>query len=101
MAISFNKKQEQDTVVLQIIGRVDGIGSKALDNELKELTSSAESITLDFAEVKYVSSAGLRVLLNTYKVLSKTGGTLTFINVSESIKEVFEMTGFVEFLNLG
>ena len=55
MAISFNKKQAQGTVVLQIIGRVDGVGSKALDTELKALIDSAEEITLDFAEVKYVS----------------------------------------------
>ena len=101
MAISFNRQQEANAVVLQIIGRVDGTGSKELDNELKQLTEVANNVILDFEEVKYVSSAGLRVLLNTYKTLSKKNGTLAFKNVSESIKEVFEMTGFVEFLNLG
>ncbi|GHU47579.1 anti-sigma factor antagonist [Clostridia bacterium] len=101
MAISFNRKREQDAVILQISGRVDGVGSKALDIELKDLTEAENILILDFEEVKYVSSAGLRVLLNAYKVLSKKDGKISFINVSEAIREVFEMTGFVEFLNLG
>ena len=54
-------------------------------------------LTLDFKEVNYVSSAGLRALLSLHKVMMKQGG-MKLVNVNEEVCDVFEVTGFDEIL---
>ena len=63
--------------------------SKLLDAEL----SGMEQLTLDFAECDYVSSAGLRVLLGTFKQMKASGGDMRLTNVGEGFMEVLENTG--------
>ncbi|MBQ2738863.1 MAG: STAS domain-containing protein [Oscillibacter sp.] len=68
----------------------------------KELSAQLEGVTeliLDFAELSYVSSAGLRVLLSTQKVMNKQG-KMILRHVNENIMEVFEITGFVDILTI-
>ncbi|MDR2738985.1 MAG: STAS domain-containing protein [Treponema sp.] len=57
-------------------------------------------IQLDFKQLVYVSSAGLRVLLLGEKTAKAKGGTMRLVNVSPEIQEIFEMTGFSEILNI-
>ena len=54
-------------------------------------------LILDFADVNYVSSAGLRVLLSLHKLMMAKGG-MKLINVNEEVCDVFEVTGFDEIL---
>ena len=58
----------------------------------KELVG-VQALTLDFAECDYVSSAGLRVLLGTYKKLKASGGTMDLDNVGENVMDVLQNTG--------
>jgi anti-sigma B factor antagonist len=83
----------------EISGRVDTTTSPALENELKESFDKCENMILDFANVEYISSAGLRVLLAAHKTMSKKGG-MKIRNVSEDIMEIFEVTGFSEILDI-
>jgi anti-sigma B factor antagonist len=55
--------------------------------------SECSAIILDFAQLDYLASAGIRVLMATQKKLKALGGTLTILNAAESIMEVFEVTG--------
>ena len=80
-----------------ICGRVDTTTAPALEKELKESFDNCDSLVLDFAEVEYISSAGLRVLLSAQKVMGKKGG-MKLINVSNDINEIFEVTGFSDIL---
>lgn len=80
-----------------IYGRVDTTTAPALEKELKENFDNCDSLVLDFAEVEYISSAGLRVLLSAQKVMGKKGG-MKLINVSNDINEIFEVTGFSDIL---
>lgn len=66
------------------------------------LRSSIDGVTalnLDFAQLEYISSAGLRVLLSAQKVMKKQG-TMVIRNVNATIMEVFEVTGFSDILTL-
>jgi anti-sigma B factor antagonist len=67
--------------------------------ELKDALVGLSALTLDFAELEYISSAGLRVLLSAHKVMSKQG-KMVICHVNETIHEVFEVTGFTEILTL-
>ena len=67
-----------------------------LDGELP----GVQALTLDFAECNYVSSAGLRVLLATFKRMRAANGSTSFANVSEDIMEVFEITGLARVFGL-
>ena len=59
----------------------------------------ANELTMDFAKLDYISSAGLRVLLSAHKAMSKKGG-MKVVNVNEVVKEVFEVTGFADILDI-
>ncbi len=92
-------KNVQDGVLnVAIEGRLDTNTARELDEALAEETAVHDNIVLDFAKLQYVSSAGLRVLLKTQKQMKGKAFSLT--NVSQSIMEVFEITGFVDFLNI-
>ncbi len=95
--MDIKKSMENGVLTVSVIGRVDTTTAPTLETELKNNMSGCDSLVLDFAQVEYISSAGLRVLLSAHKVMSKKGG-MKLINVSEDIAEIFEVTGFSDFL---
>ena len=92
-------KKNADELVLEITGRLDTITAPALDKTINENLGEIKSLILDFKNVEYISSAGLRVLLSTQKNLQQKG-TMKLKNVREEVMEVFEMTGFADILNI-
>ena len=70
--------------------------SALLDKELPGI----QALTLDFAECDYVSSAGLRVLLATFKKMKAAGGSMSFANVGKGLMDVFQITGLVDVFGL-
>lgn len=93
------KNEEGAKLVVSIIGRLDTTTAPALENELKRSLDGITELVLDFKELEYVSSAGLRVLLAAQKVMSKQG-EMKITNVNDDIMEVFEITGFVDILTI-
>ncbi len=91
--------KENDAVRLALAGRLDTITAPQLDEALRALEASSD-IILDFAELSYLSSAGLRVLLSAHKRAMTSGGCLRIRNANESVLEVFDITGFSDFLAL-
>ncbi|WP_310600531.1 STAS domain-containing protein [Desulfobulbus sp.] len=91
--------QENDALHLALNGRLDTTTSPQLDEAIRALAASSNLI-LDFAQLSYLSSAGLRVLLSAQKRAMSSGGSLRIRNANESILEVFELTGFSDFLTL-
>lgn len=81
--------------LVSLSGRLDTVTAPQFEEFINENIFKMGTLTLDCAELEYVSSAGLRVLLSAQKRL-KDGMKLT--NVCELIMEVFEMTGFVDIL---
>jgi len=94
-----NRNKRNDELFLELGGKIDTITAPLLEAELKKEINETKFITLDFKNVEYVSSAGLRVLLNIHKLLMKDG-KLVLINVNQTIQEVLDMTGFSSILNI-
>lgn len=85
---------------VRLIGRLDSSAAVEAEKILLQLSERFEILTLDFMELDYLSSAGLRILKILYTVMTKKGGTLELKNVNGMVMEVFEMTGFASFLNI-
>lgn len=96
--MSFLAKIENDNTIA-LTGRLDSISAPVLEEKIMALLPSISSLTLDIAKLEYISSAGLRVILKAQKALEKKDG-LKLINVPTSIKEVFDITGFLDFLTI-
>ena len=97
MTIEIKRNTESTTV--ELCGRLDTTTAPALDKTLNDDLKDVNNLVLDFKELEYVSSAGLRVLLAAQKRL-KNSGEMKLINVSEEVMEVFEMTGFSDILTI-
>ena len=82
-----------------VSGRLDTTTAPQLEDEFKQNMAGVESLILDFAALEYLSSAGLRVLLSTQKVMNKQG-KMVIKNVNETINEIFEVTGFIDILTV-
>lgn len=97
--LNMNKTVENGKVIFALDGRLDTITAPELENELKASLGGVNELTLDLAGLEYISSAGLRVLLSTQKIMNKQG-RMMIRNVSETIMEIFEVTGFSDILTI-
>lgn len=93
------KKGEGSSIEVAVDGRLDTVTAPQLENELKNILDGVESLVLNFENLAYVSSAGLRVILGAQKIMNRQG-TMKIINVNPEIMEVFEITGFNEILTV-
>ncbi len=98
--MNINKTQKDGKLVFLLDGRLDTTTAPKLQDLLIPAFDEAKEIALDFHNLAYVSSAGLRVLLMGQKEAKKREGSMTVCGVSEEIMEVFEMTGFAEMLTI-
>lgn len=97
--MTISTKQNGTNLEIALEGRLDTVTAPELEAELKKTMGKAETLTLDFENLAYISSAGLRVLLSAHKAMSGKGG-LRVINVNEIVREVFDVTGFADILNI-
>lgn len=93
------KQSEGTALHLALEGRLDTTTAPQLEGELKASLNGVTALELDFAKLEYLSSAGLRVLLSAQKVMNKQG-TMVIRHVNDTIREVFEVTGFLDILTL-
>lgn len=80
-------------------GRLDTNAASQFENALKENLRGVSELELDFAQLVYISSAGLRVLLAAIKLMKKQG-TMVVRNVNDMVMEVFEITGFADMMTI-
>lgn len=91
------KEIKESAMNVALEGRLDTTTAPELEAELQ--LEGITELVLDFEKLDYVSSAGLRVLLATQKVMNRQGSML-IRNVNEGIMEIFEITGFVDILTI-
>ena len=87
-------------VELRLEGRLDTAAAPAVQDNLMRIAEEYGELELNFAQLSYISSAGLRILLMLQKQVNRTGRRLWLTNVSPAILEVFEMTGFGSILQI-
>lgn len=92
------KNQNGTELTISVKGRLDTTTAPQLEAEMATLAGVTD-LTLDFSELEYISSAGLRVLLSMQKTMNKQG-KMTVRNICEDIREVFEITGFSDILTI-
>jgi len=84
-----------DVLVIKAVGRLDSVSSpKFSKRALSLIDSDNKKIVMDFSKLNYISSASLHVLLMITKKLKSIGGKVTLAALQETVKEVFEMSGF-------
>ena len=94
-----NKTKDGTRMTVALEGRLDTTTAPDLEQSLKDELAGLTELTLDFEKLDYISSAGLRVLLSTQKIMSKRG-TMVVTHVNEMVMEVFEVTGFSDILTI-
>lgn len=99
VAIMSLKIEKRNTDTLALVGRLDTVTATELETEISAILPTVESLVLDMEKLEYISSAGLRVILKTQKALTQKAG-LKLINVSDDVREVFDITGFLDFLTI-
>ena len=97
MTIEQNKSGTELTLALT--GRLDTTTAPELEAALQQSLSGITSLTFDMAGLEYISSAGLRVLLSAQKEMNRQG-KMTVRGANETIREVFDITGFADILTI-
>ena len=94
-------EKSENYTVINLIGRLDTNTAGILENKLTELFDNNEKfIILNFKDLDYLSSAGLRVLLAAQKRINSINGDMILKNVNNDAMEVFSITGFTEILKI-
>ena len=92
-------KKEAKSLMLKIAGRLDTTSAPEMEKAVKENISGVEKLIIDMEKLEYISSAGLRVLLSAQKTMNGQG-SMKVIHVSDTIMEIFEITGFNEIMTI-
>jgi Anti-anti-sigma regulatory factor (antagonist of anti-sigma factor) len=99
MEVIINKENNVSTV--RLIGRLDTPASQDVAQELEPLMADASgTIVLDCSEMGYISSSGLRIFLSLRKAAASRGGKVIVRNISDDIRQVFMMTGFLNLFEI-
>ena len=98
--LQIKKTVTDGKAILALAGRLDTLTSPELDAAVKETAPKVDELILDLAELEYISSAGLRVLLTAQKAMA-VRGKMTVLNPNETVAEIFEVTGFSDILTVG
>ena len=93
------KVSEGSALTIYLGGRLDAVTALQLDKDLNATLNGVDDLTVDLADLEYISSAGLRMLLKTQKRMDKQGA-MRIRNIRENVREVLDMTGFSGFLTL-
>ncbi len=92
--------REGNTLTIQIVGRLNTGTAPELDKNLASSLDGVSHLVLDLKGLDYISSAGLRVILSAQKTMTRKKGTLVVRDIKPEVYDVFEMTGFVDFLTI-
>jgi stage II sporulation protein AA (anti-sigma F factor antagonist) len=94
--MEFQTRKEANATIVTITGRLDAVTTPDYEKRVRALIEGGDNcFVVDFGQLDYISSAGLRGLLVTAKLLKASGGTIRFANVGGNVRSVFDMSGFV------
>ena len=97
--MTIDKVQDGAKLTVKVSDRLDTTTAPELEDDLKASLEGIEDLTMDFSDLEYISSAGLRVLLSAQKIMNKQG-SMVVTGVNSTIMEIFEVTGFSDILTI-
>lgn len=89
-----------DKITVELIGRLDTASVADFDEEIAEVIADDNDVVFDCKDLEYISSSGLRSVLNAHKQLKTAGGSLELVNLQPAVKSVFDLTGFSVILKI-
>jgi len=99
--MDINVVEKNGIKIVSFVGELDSTTAPETDKALKALIEEgAIKILINFQDLEYISSAGLRILLGAAKTLSAKGGRLKMCNLNEVVQEVFDISGFSSIFSL-
>lgn len=100
--LTIETTQEGLVLVIILVGRLNSATSSRLEKRARQLILAAESkrFIFDCEQLRYISSAGLRVFLSSAKLVNNSKGRLILCNFVPSVREVFEISGFMSILDV-
>ncbi len=97
--LSIDPIREGEKLTVTLKGEINVLTSKELYTFMDDSLTDVKELIFDIGEVEYISSAGLRVFLNSQKIMN-TQGSMVIRGMSEEIKDTFDMTGFSKIMNI-
>ena len=91
--------EENDAVTVFLSGKIDSETAPDIETELKEILKKTNTLFIDMSEVIYISSAGLRIILASYKYLKTKSGNMIIKNANEDVRQIFTITGLIDVFN--
>lgn len=96
--MTVEKKKNNDTIIVMITGSVDANTSRELRDEVVKELDDIMCLIFDMTYMDYISSAGLRIILEAYQILEEKGGRVIVENVREELMYIFNLTGFSDYM---
>jgi anti-sigma B factor antagonist len=102
MEVQIHRSEKQeDMYIMEIEGRIDAHTAPEVEKELHALLSDGfVKIIVDFNQVNYISSGGLRVFLTALKQTRAKNGDLKLVNLAPSVEKIFKLAGFTKIFNI-
>ncbi len=97
--LDINKVIDGDKLTVVLTGRLDTTTAPELEEQVNSSLSGIANLIFDVAKMEYISSAGLRVLLASQKIMNKQGG-MKVVHPTDDVKEIFDVTGFSDILTI-
>lgn len=98
--MDLKKNYNDKELTIEVGNKIDTITAPDFENEILDEMGKFDSLILDFKNLKYISSAGLRVLVIVQKKLQPQNIPFTIVNVNDAIKDILTMSGFDKILNI-
>jgi anti-anti-sigma factor len=94
-AVKIQTMKERNCLVVTVVGRMDATTAPVYEKKLIELIAEGEkNFVIDFNDLEYISSSGLRSIHVTAKAIKAAGGKIALANIRNVIKEIFDISGF-------
>ena len=94
-------REEDGKYIATLEGRLDTVASEQTAKELSVLDDcTGHDIVIDCTKLEYISSSGLRILLNLRKTAAAVRSKVTLLNINNEIRKVFQLTGFISLFDI-
>lgn len=98
--MSYKLERQGSHLTVCVAGKLDAKTSPVLRDAMASELEGVSEVTFDLAELEYVSSAGLRVLLAAYKLMMKRDGTMRVVNAGENVMSILDTSGFADLFGM-